>query len=328
MTISILIVNWKSKDFVRQCIRSIDSDTSIPQPQIVVVDGGSFDGCREMLEQEFPTVEFVQSYENLGFGGSNNLGFSRVTGEAVLLLNPDTEIRLGSLQVMLEELERVPKAGLIGPRLLNSDGSLQKSCVQALPTPINQFLDSEFLRRMFPDSRLWGNGLAFRSNGPTNVEAVSGACMLLRRSTFQTVGGFDSQYFMYGEDMDLCRKIQSVGLNVVHLPSVAVVHHGGGSTSGEVSNLSVQMMRESIYRFIRSHQGFLAAAAYRILMAVSASLRIMLLAPAMLIRRDTKRIQKWVTVLRWSFSRGSQGKSSRAGQTPQLNRRNASEGSI
>jgi GT2 family glycosyltransferase len=328
MTLSILIVNWKSKDFVRQCIRSILSDTSIPSPQIVVVDGGSFDGCGEMLEKEFPTVDFVQSYENLGFGGSNNFGFSRVTGEAVLLLNPDTEIRLGTLRVMLEELERIPKAGLLGPRLLNSDGSLQKSCVQALPTPINQFLDSEFLRHIFPNSGLWGNGSAFRSSGPINVGAVSGACMLLRSSTFQTVGGFDSQYFMYGEDMDLCRKIQSLGLNVVHLPTVEVVHHGGGSTSGELSNRSVQMMRESICRYIRTHQGLPAAVAYRALMAVSASLRIMLLAPTVLIRRDPKRIQKWVTVLRWAISRSSQRKSVGAGQPAQLNPRNASERGI
>ena len=104
MKLSILIVNWNSKDYMRECLHSISGTCGHLSPQVVVVDGGSFDGCAEMLAAEFPEVEFVQSPENIGFGRSNNLGFERVTGEALLLLNPDTELQPGAVDALLTAL--------------------------------------------------------------------------------------------------------------------------------------------------------------------------------------------------------------------------------
>lgn len=307
MSLSVLIVNWNSRDYLRKCLQAIRVTSADLVTQVVVVDGGSFDGCDEMLAAEFPHVEFVQSPDNIGFGRSNNLGFQRVTGDFLLLLNPDTELKPDALRAMHVQLCELPQAGLLGPRLLNSDGTLQTSCVQAQPTPWNQFLDLNFLRRRFPQWSLWGNREAFTARQPVSVEAVSGACMLLHSDTFRQLGGFASHFFMYGEDLDLCARVRAAGRKVYHVPGAEVIHHGGGSSAGTFSKFSTVLMRQSVYRVIRSHQGRIAAGSYRLLMALSAFVRVLLLAPVCCLaggRASGARysaVRKWFSVLRWSI---------------------------
>ena len=305
--LSVLIVNWNSKEFLRKCLNSFRIEACERKWQIIVVDGGSFDGCSEMLADAFPEVEFIQSAENAGFGRTNNLGFQRVRGELVLLLNPDTEAKPGALQSLVTELERRPDAGILGPRLLNSDGSLQTSCVQSLPTPWNQALDSEFLRRIFPSSQLWGVGAAFRSSTPVAVEAVSGACMLLRTEVFHRVGGFSPEYFMYVEDLDLCAKVRRLGLLIIHVPNAEVVHHGGGSSRAQFSQFSTVMVRVANETYMRLNHGMLVSASYRTLQAITALVRLAILLPASFQLGQARRaaalgsFQKWCGVLRWAM---------------------------
>lgn len=305
--LSILIVNWKSKDYVRLCLKSIYRECAEIKPQIVVVDGGSFDGCDTMLAKEFTEVVFVQSPENIGFGRSNNLGFEQVKGDYVLLLNPDTELKPGAVQSLLAELQRNPEAGILGPKLLNTDGTLQTSSVHAFPTPLNQALDSDFLRHWLPNSKLWGVAKAFASPGPTKVEAVSGACMLLRSEIYRRVGGFSPQFFMYAEDIDLCAKITNEGLSVIHVPTSEVVHHGGGSSRTQVSQFSTVMMRESVSIYMQLHHGTITIFAYRLLQAASAMVRIVILLPLCIPLRklpqsDSRHsLKKWWHVLRWAI---------------------------
>lgn len=306
MTLSILIVNWKSKDFVRQCLLSIQATCAPLQPQIVVVDGGSFDGCGEMIGADFPDVKFVQNQDNIGFGRCNNLGFDVVTGEAVLLLNPDTELKAGSVPLLLRRLSETPYIGMVGARLLNTDGTLQTSCVQSLPTPLNQALDSEFLRKLFPNSQLWGISALWQSS-MAEVEAISGACMMMRSETFRAVGGFSAQYFMYGEDMDLCAKVRKAGLKIYYEPCAEVVHHGGGSSRKQPSTFSVLLMRVAVVVYLKSHHGRGAVWLYRFVMALSALCRITMLVALRLVTRrrsdDSQQgsLQKWLAILKWSF---------------------------
>ena len=304
--VSILIVNWNSKEYVRRCLETILATCRDLTPQIVVVDGGSFDGCGEMLSREFPQVEFVQIRENVGFGRSNNAGFERVSGEALLLLNPDCELKPGSVQALLAQLVSQPGVGLVGPRILNTDGSLQTSCVRSFPTPLNQALDSDWLRRRFPASPLWGNDLAFRSTLPVAVEALSGACMLLRSEIFRKVGGFSPEFFMYGEDYDLCLKVHHLGLRNYYVPGAEVIHHGSQSSGQQFKKFSVVLMRESDHAVIRKWQGAVAAGCYRGLMGCSAVVRFMLLLPAILFSSAERRrtlvnsFMKWWAILRWT----------------------------
>lgn len=305
MTVSILIVNWNSKDLLRQCLLSIRGTCADLRPQVVVVDSGSFDGCAEMLASEFPEVDFVQSNDNIGFGRSNNLGFTRVTGEAVLLLNPDTEIRPGALQALLGELVRRPDAGIVNPRLLNTDLTLQWS-VHALPRPVRQALDSEILRRLLSPYRLWAPPTDFAPSSTVAVEAVAGTCMLMWTKTFRDVGGFSPEYFMYAEDMDLCFKALRSGFRIYHVPTAEVIHHGGASSSSQGSTFSAVMMREALNTYMLLNHGRHSAWAYRLASGSFALARLLILAPG-LISGDAQRrlvrkaaFTRWWSILSWS----------------------------
>lgn len=304
MKLSILIVNWNSRDLLRRCLETIRGTCGDLAPQVVVVDGGSFDGCAEMILGEFPDVDFVQARENVGFGCSNNLGFRLVTGEYVLLLNPDTELRPGAVHRLLGALEAAPDAGLAGARLLNTDGSIQFSGIHPLPTPLNTALDTNGRR-----ARWWKRRLAGRDESPWRVEAVSGACMLLKSETFRRAGGFEPRYFMYAEDMDLCLKVRRMGLRILHVPDALVVHHGGGSSGGTFSRFSAVMIREALRTYFSLNHGSGMAAAYRFTTAVSAAARASLAAAASLVaageRRERLRLAtaKWKVVLGWALGR-------------------------
>ena len=305
MSVSILIVNWNSKDLLRQCLVSIRHTCGDLQPQIVVVDSGSFDGCAEMLASDFVEVEFVQSDNNIGFGRSNNLGFTKVTGEALLLLNPDTEVRPGAVQTLLAELARRPDAGIVSPRLLNADLTLQTS-VHALPRPVRQALDSEILRRLLSPFALWAPPADFAPSEPVAVEAVAGTCMLTWTKTFRDLGGFSPKYFMYAEDMDLCFKTRRARLRIYHVPTAEVVHHGGASSSSQGSTFSAVMIREALNTYMVANHGQHSAWAYRLATGISTVVRLLILAPG-LIAGDAQRravrkaaITRWWSVLSWS----------------------------
>src|SRR5579864_4649508 len=150
--VSIVIVNWKAAQVLRQCLASIYRSTCEARFEIVVVDNASFDGCGEMLRTEFPRVVFLQNKENHGFAAANNLAAQHSTGRYLLFLNPDTEVTPSAIEKMLTFLQRSPYAGAVGALLLNSDGTVQASCVQSYPSILNQVLDAEWLRKQFP---LW-----------------------------------------------------------------------------------------------------------------------------------------------------------------------------
>ena len=310
LDLSIIIVNWNSADYVRRCLRSVYDHTHDLQFEIIVVDNASYDGCGEMLAREFPGVIFIQSDENLGFARANNLGFKKSTGAALLFLNPDTELVGSAINLLLSQLRNLPKAGAVGARLLNTDGTLQTSCVQSLPTILNQALDIELLRRLSPRSRLWGMAPLFSAgNQPSEVEVISGACLLLTRDLFESVGRFSEEYFMYTEDLDLCFKTRRAGFENYYVPAATVIHHGGGSSRQSNSQFSSVMVRESVGRFLRKTHGRSCAAVYQAAIGASAIFRLLLLALAALVglafSKQRQRIfcafKKWLAILRWSL---------------------------
>src|SRR5690348_3920993 len=210
--LSILIVNWNSVAFLRDCLESIYANTKAIQFEVVVVDNASHDGCEQMLATEFGSVRFIQSGSNLGFARANNLAFQASSGRNVLFLNPDTEVLGSALERLVRFLDENPRAGIVGPKLLNSDGSIQTSCIRSFPTILNEALDTDLLRRLFPRSRWWGIGPLFENRtAPAAVDAVSGASLMIRRNVFEAAGLFTTSYFMYAEDVDLCFKARRAG---------------------------------------------------------------------------------------------------------------------
>jgi len=307
--LSIIIVNWYSADYVLNCIRSIREQASVVSYEVIVVDNASFDGCRERLEREHPDVVFVQSQHNLGFARANNLGAGHARGTVLLFLNPDTEVRDRAIQRLYTSIRALPDAGVIGCRLLNTDGSVQTSCVQSLPTVLNQLLDAEVLRRWFPKAGLWGAAALYEGGTePAEVQAVSGACMMIRRDVFDRIGGFSPDYFMYAEDLDLCFKTRRAGSRNYHLGDLVIVHHGGGSSQQARSDFSNVMVRDSVGRFLRKSRGGFYSGCYRLALTGAALIRLallMVLFPAWLARRGVRgwgaACRKWFAIFRWGL---------------------------
>jgi GT2 family glycosyltransferase len=307
LPLSVIIVNWNSKEYVRACVASIVATTSAIEYEIIVVDSASFDGCGDMLHRLFPQVRFIQSHENLGFGGASNLGARHARGDVLLMLNPDTVVHSNAIEQLYAYVQELPRPGVIGCRLLNTDGSLQSSCVQPFPTIPNQVLNIDALQRWFPKIGLWLTARTFKdAESPVPVDAVSGACMAVYRSVFALVEGFSREYFMYGEDVDLCHKTLAAGLVNYHVPGVQIVHHGGGSTGH--SRFSEIMARESVSRLLAKTHGEFYSLGYRLGLTLAAVVRLgilLLIFPAALIRRGTSRwctaFVRWTSVCRWGI---------------------------
>jgi GT2 family glycosyltransferase len=306
LDLSIIIVNWNSACDVRKCLHSIFQNTREITFEVIVVDSASFDGCGEMLAREFPDVRFLQSQENIGFGKANNLGCRGAVGEFVLFLNPDTEVLGTAIPTLLESARRLPNAGCVGCRLLNSDRSLQTSCIQAFPSILNQILDADFLRNRFPRSPLWGIAPLFDSpKTPATAEAISGACIMMRREIFLGIGGFSPDYFMYAEDIDLCYKAAKAGRTNYYVPTASIVHHGDGSVRKARSNFAVVMAVDSLTRYFVKYHGSVYAFFFRLAITGSAFCRLVLLLPLRLLQyfhsSELNSWSKWRAVFRWGW---------------------------
>jgi GT2 family glycosyltransferase len=309
MDLSIIIVNWNSCDYLRKCLQSVAANAGALDYEVIVVDNASFDGSGEMLAKEFPAVHFIQSERNDGFARANNLGVETSRGRNILFLNPDTEVVGTALQDLQAALDTAPGAGIAGARLLNDDRTLQESCVQSFPSIWNQVLDADALRKVFPQSSLWGTqALSSDSTAVTPVEVISGACLMITRRAFEQVGLFSTDYFMYSEDVDLCFKVAQAGWKNYYVPGATVVHYGGRSSDSKPeSQFATIMMRESQRKFFKLRKGAFHGALYQLAMGATAVCRVALIGGIVLLplgafRKSAMRnaFSKWVRVLRWS----------------------------
>jgi hypothetical protein len=279
--LSIIIVNWNSKDYLKKCIPSILDNTHGIEFEIIVVDSGSFDGCGEMLSQYYPQVRFVQSDKNLGFAKANNLGFVHSSGRILLFLNPDTEVIGTAINHMYWFLDKRSDAGAVGCKLLNSDKTVQTSCIQPFPSIFNQILDVERLKLFYPKLKMWGIAPLFSTNDtPEPVEVISGACVMVKRKVFEEIDKFSEDYFMYSEDIDLCYKIKKKGHeNFYSGGGASIIHHGGGSSNQHpVKDMNIVLMRESVFKFLRKSKGAFYADLYKFSMTVTSIVRLFILA--------------------------------------------------
>ena len=306
--LSIIIVNWNSKDYLRKCLETLDADEFPMSHEIVVIDSASFDGCGEMLAAEFPGVRFIQSDDNLGFAKSNNRAFEASVGRHILFLNPDTEVGRGAIAALYAQATKSSDVGVVGARLLNSDGSIQVSSTQAFPNLINQALDADALRRLLPESDLWGTAALMRDTDEVaEVEVISGACLMISRELFEAIGGFSEDYFMYSEDVELSFRAFEKGRRNLLVPAAVVVHHGGGSSDQkEVSTFSSVMLLESRWKYFRKIEGAGYAFAFRAVTFLAALLRLsglwavrLLPLPGRMGRDHSGSRKKWGARLRW-----------------------------
>lgn len=307
MDLSIIIINWNSAEFARKCLHSLFENTKGIDFEVIVIDNGSFDSCESMIRNEFREVRFFQSNENLGFAKANNYGSEKAIGEYLLFLNPDTEILADAVSGMLSITKSLPDAAILGCKLLNSDGSLQTSCVQLFPTILNQVFDSDVTNRRFPV--LSTGNVQYSKKEPAKVQMISGACMMIRKEIFEKIGKFSPEYFMYTEDLDLCYKAHQAGYANYYTGASSVIHHGGGSSyqRKEDSYANIQM-RESIFKFLKKNRGRFYADIYKMAMLLNGIMRYGLLlfafAASLLVGRESKyksSLIKWQGIIRWTI---------------------------
>jgi N-acetylglucosaminyl-diphospho-decaprenol L-rhamnosyltransferase len=314
MDLSIIYVNWNSLDYLYESIASVYRHTRHIAFEIVVVDNASTETGIESLSQQFPKVVLIKSDKNLGFAGANNLGFKHSSGEFVLLLNPDTKLIGPSINIMMEHIRSLPDAGVVGCKLLNTNGSVQLSSIQRFPTILNQAIDAEFLRLRWPHCRLWKIAPLFANDVKVmNVDVIPGACMLLRRRVFQDVGLYSEDYFMYAEDLDLNFKLKRAGFKNYYVGEAAIIHHGGGSSSRQkVSHWATIMKYRAMLLLFRKNRGWVYGYSYRMAIGMVATGRMLLLLlmvpmDKLFWKQDTLRfsLTKWKAV--WMWAVGLQG---------------------
>lgn len=255
-TVSVLIVNYNVKDYLLQCLKSIEASTGDVSFEIIVVDSASVDGSQEFIRPRFPNITWIQLHENIGFGRANNRGLEVCKGKYVLFLNPDTIVAPDTLQTMVEFLDNATNVGLAGCKVLNPDGTFQLACRRGMPTPWVSFCRLSGLQSLFPNTKLFAQyNLTYKSTDETYpVDALIGAFMMGPREFVTELGGFDPAFFMYGEDLDLCYRTQLAGKQVMYVHTTSIIHFKGESTRRSSIN-EARIFHEAMEIFARKHFG-------------------------------------------------------------------------
>lgn len=306
MDLSIVIVNWNSEAYLRECLESIYEHTSGIEYEIIVVDNASPNQNIHDVGRDFPEIRIINSARNLGFSAANNLGVRQAEGRALLFLNPDTVFFGSAIYTLLTTLDALPDAGAVGGRLLNTDRSLQTSCIQTFPTIANQMFDIEAIRLRWPGCKLWNIAPLYLPDAkPAPVDVVSGACLMLRRDVFEQIGGFSEDYFMYADDIDLCYKAQQAGLTNYHVGEAVLVHHGGGSSKQhEGRQWAITMRFNAMAHFFSKTRGRGYVPLFRFCMGFAAIVRVLMvlilssIADGVVHRQYA--LSKWTAVLKWA----------------------------
>jgi N-acetylglucosaminyl-diphospho-decaprenol L-rhamnosyltransferase len=250
--LSIIILNYNTREHLRACLTSVQPEAD--QAEVLVVDNASSDGSADMVATEFPWVRLIRAPRNGGYAYGNNLALREATGQAILLLNPDTLLTPGSVGGLLAVLARHPELGVVGPKLLKPDGSMHLACRRSFPTPSVAFYRLAGLSRAFPRSRRFGRyNLTFADpDQPMEVDAVCGACLLIRRTVVDRIGLLDERFFLYGEDLDWCLRARQAGWTVRYEPGVIVRHQHGAASRKRALRTTFHFFR-AMDLFYRKH---------------------------------------------------------------------------
>lgn len=254
LTLSIIIVNYNVHPFLEQCLRTVLTASQNIDTEILIVDNGSVDDCIPILQPLFPQVQFIRSDMNLGFAKANNLALRKASGSFILFLNPDTLLSTNVLSTCLEHFQSHQQTGALGIRMINGFGEFLPESKRALPTLKTAFFKLSGLAKLFPSSRIF-NRYALGHLSPVEnhpVEVLAGAFMMVRKHILHSLGGFDTDYFMYGEDIDLSLRISKSGYTLQYLGQPAVIHYKGQSSKHQ-SVFHTAIFFQAMKIFVQKH---------------------------------------------------------------------------
>ncbi len=235
MKLSVIIVNYNVQYFLENCLNSVVKAAKDVSCEVFVVDNNSVDGSVEMVREKFPEVKLIANQVNLGFSKANNQAIKQANGEYILLLNPDTVIEENTFKCCVDFFESNPKAGGLGVKMLDGKGKFLPESKRGLPTPVVAFYKIFGLAQLFPKSERFGQyHLGHLSKDKNHeIEILSGAFMMVRKSVLDQIGLLDENFFMYGEDIDLSYRITQAGYKNYYLADTSIIHYKGESTKKE-----------------------------------------------------------------------------------------------
>jgi GT2 family glycosyltransferase len=265
--VTIVIVSFNTRELLRECILTLQREAGGVVYETIVVDNASRDGSADMITSQFPDVRLIRSETNLGFASANNRAFEIARGRYLVLLNSDALLTPGALPLSVMHMEENPAVGLGGARLVGRDGSWQPAA-RMFPSPLNELLMMSGLAANYPDSHFFGRADRTWANPgeAAAVDWVPGAYSIIRKDVLDRVGYFDERFFLYYEEVDLCRRIRAAGYEIWYWPDVVTVHLGGESSrqvsglelSSSGSQLTLWRMRSELL-YYRKHHGALGA---------------------------------------------------------------------
>jgi GT2 family glycosyltransferase len=272
--VSVTIVSWNAKDFLRGCLDSLAAHPGRRPLEVIVVDNDSGDGSPELVDDRYPHVHLIRAGANLGFARANNLGLASSVGAWLLLVNSDVVVLPGCIDALVDRLESDPTVGMAGPRVTGGDGLLQRSC-RGFPTLWNMGcralgLDTAFgrLRPFSGYSMRW-----WPQEETRDVDILTGCFWAVRRTAWQQVGGLDEGFFIYGEDMDWCRRFRDAGWRATFLAGAHAIHFGSGSSRNAPIRFFLEKQKADL-QYWRKHHSALQAGAYLALSMLHMTLRI------------------------------------------------------
>ena len=277
--LSVVIVSWNVRDLLRRCLESIqgsreqaadkqpgspttDRHESHVHVETIVVDNSSSDGTVEMVRQDFPNVRLIANEDNRGFPAANNQGIAIAKGRYILLLNPDTEVLDDALVALVAFADAHPDVAVLGPQLLNPDGTVQSSR-RRFPTPLTALFESTWLEPYAPDRLVDRYRVSDQPDDVIqDVDWVTGAAMLARQEAIEEVGLLDEGFFMYSEELDWCKRFREAGWRVVYLPEAQIMHHVGKSSEQVIAARHVHFQTSKV-RYFRKYHGVAVAGVLR-----------------------------------------------------------------
>lgn len=269
MKLSILIVNWNTRDLVISCVNSVLANAPTFDYEIIVVDNFSQDGSADVLVSLFghnKKIRVIQSLRNLGFAKGNNLAYEDSSGEYILLLNPDTEVRPEALQSLVEYLESHPTAGVVGPQLRNPDGTLQPS-VRRFPGTWSSMIVFSGLHRFFRPHRYLMDDFSYEETA--DVDQVMGAALLTRRSIIREFGGFlDEKFWLWYEEVDFCKRVKAAGYQIKYYPKAVIMHQGAQSFSQMQVYKRKRVAARSLIYYFQKHGNLFDVAMIRVALPI------------------------------------------------------------
>lgn len=247
MDLSIIILSYNTKKLLEDCLDSVFPETpSRYTREVFVSDNGSTDGSQEMVKTKFPQVKLIENNANLGFSKGNNVAIRQATGKYILLLNSDTVVQPDAFDAMVRKAESDPQIGVVGPKVLLASGELDPSARRHFPNPANAFL------RLFGLKKFSNYNITAPIGEEMEVDAVTGACMLVPKTVIDKVGMLDEDYFFYGEDLDWCFRIKEAGYKVVYYPAAEITHLKSAS-SRNIPFKIVKVAYSAMKIFYRKH---------------------------------------------------------------------------